>query len=121
MLLRLQVANLRRRLFALFAHPAAGVFETVALIMRTIAEEDGVAAEPMRDAALKDGALLRHLVSSGSSLETSQFFPFLQILSDSFFLFVLHSYYLVGLPASAFMTFHLGFGVFVSRPSTFIF
>lgn len=58
-----QVANLRRRLFALFAHPAAGVFETVALIMRTIAEEDGGAAEPMRDAALKDGALLRHLVS----------------------------------------------------------
>ncbi|KAL2651546.1 hypothetical protein R1flu_019674 [Riccia fluitans] len=57
-----QVAGLRRRLFALFAHPAEGVRETVAVIMRTIAEEDAIAAESMRDAALRDGALLRHLV-----------------------------------------------------------
>ncbi|KAG6548512.1 hypothetical protein Mapa_010000 [Marchantia paleacea] len=57
-----QVAGLRRRLFALFAHPAEGVRETVAVVMRTIAEEDGIAAESMRDAALRDGALLRHLV-----------------------------------------------------------
>lgn len=56
-----QVAGLRRRLFALFAHPAESVKETVALIMRTIAEEDAIAAESMRDAALRDGALLRHL------------------------------------------------------------
>ncbi|KAL3532412.1 hypothetical protein ACH5RR_005933 [Cinchona calisaya] len=60
-LLRL-VAGLRRRLFALFGHPAESVRETVAVIMRTIAEEDAVAAESMRDAALRDGALLRHLV-----------------------------------------------------------
>ncbi|KAL8152339.1 hypothetical protein V2J09_010099 [Rumex salicifolius] len=57
-----QVAGLRRRLFALFAHPAQTVRETVAVIMRTIAEEDAVAAEFMRDAALRDGALLRHLL-----------------------------------------------------------
>ncbi|CAH9071544.1 unnamed protein product [Cuscuta epithymum] len=60
-LLRL-VAGLRRRLFALFGHPAESVRETVAVIMRTIAEEDAVAAESMRDASLRDGALLRHLL-----------------------------------------------------------
>lgn len=60
-LLRL-VAGLKRRLFALFGHPAESVRETVALIMRTIAEEDAIAAESMRDAALRDGAILRHLL-----------------------------------------------------------
>ncbi|OVA01623.1 DnaJ domain [Macleaya cordata] len=57
-----QVAGLRRRLFSLFGHPAESVRETVAVIMRTIAEEDAIAAESMRDAALRDGALLRHLL-----------------------------------------------------------
>ncbi|KAG6531985.1 hypothetical protein ZIOFF_005822 [Zingiber officinale] len=57
-----QVAGLRRRLFALFGHPAESVRETIAVIMRTIAEEDAIAAESMRDAALRDGALLRHLL-----------------------------------------------------------
>lgn len=57
-----QVAGLKRRLFALFGHPAESVRETVAVIMRTIAEEDAIAAESMRGAALRDGALLRHLV-----------------------------------------------------------
>ncbi|XP_022729828.1 dnaJ homolog subfamily C GRV2-like isoform X1 [Durio zibethinus] len=57
-----QVAGLKRRLFALFGHPAESVRETVAVIMRTIAEEDAIAAESMRDAALRDGALLRHLL-----------------------------------------------------------
>ncbi|XP_038711380.1 dnaJ homolog subfamily C GRV2 isoform X1 [Tripterygium wilfordii] len=57
-----QVAGFRRRLFALFGHPAESVRETVAVIMRTIAEEDAIAAESMRDAALRDGALLRHLL-----------------------------------------------------------
>ncbi|XP_031487738.1 dnaJ homolog subfamily C GRV2 isoform X2 [Nymphaea colorata] len=57
-----QVAGLRRRLFALFGHPAESVRETVAVIMRTIAEEDAIAAESMREAALRDGALVRHLV-----------------------------------------------------------
>ncbi|KAL3643272.1 DnaJ subfamily C grv2 [Castilleja foliolosa] len=60
-LLRL-VAGLRRRLFALFGHPAESVRETVAVVMRSMAEEDAVAAESMRDAALRDGALLRHLL-----------------------------------------------------------
>jgi DnaJ family protein C protein 13 len=57
-----EVAGLKRRLFALFGHPAESVRETVAVIMRTIAEEDAIAAESMRDAALRDGALLRHLL-----------------------------------------------------------
>ncbi|KAJ3681674.1 hypothetical protein LUZ60_014247 [Juncus effusus] len=57
-----QVAGLGRRLFALFGHPAESVREIVAVIMRTIAEEDAIAAESMRDAALRDGALLRHLL-----------------------------------------------------------
>ncbi|KAI4335805.1 hypothetical protein L6164_014414 [Bauhinia variegata] len=57
-----QVAGLKRRLFALFGHPAESVREIVAVIMRTIAEEDAIAAESMRDAALRDGALLRHLL-----------------------------------------------------------
>ncbi|KAK9149024.1 hypothetical protein Scep_007781 [Stephania cephalantha] len=57
-----QVAGLRRRLFALFGHPAESVRESVAVIMRTIAEEDAIAAESMRDASLRDGALLRHLL-----------------------------------------------------------
>ncbi|ONM00028.1 DnaJ homolog subfamily C GRV2 [Zea mays] len=59
-----QVAGLRRRLFSLFAHPAESVRETISVIMRTIAEEDAIAAESMRDAALKDGALLRHLLNA---------------------------------------------------------
>lgn len=57
-----QVAGLRRRLFSLFGHPAESIRETVAVIMRTIAEEDAIAAESMRDAALRDGALLRHML-----------------------------------------------------------
>lgn len=57
-----EVAGLRRRLFALFGHPAESVRETIAVIMRTIAEEDAIAAESMRDASLRDGALLRHLL-----------------------------------------------------------
>lgn len=57
-----QVAGLKRRLFTLFGHPAESVRETIAVIMRTIAEEDAIAAESMRDAALRDGALLRHLL-----------------------------------------------------------
>lgn len=61
-----EVASLRRSLFALFGHPAESVRETVALIMRTIAEEDAIAAEFMRDAALRDGALLRHLLHAFS-------------------------------------------------------
>ncbi|KAK1413925.1 hypothetical protein QVD17_29662 [Tagetes erecta] len=59
-----QVAALKRRLFALFGHPAESVRETVAMMMRIIAEEDAIAAESMRDAALHDGALLRHLLSA---------------------------------------------------------
>ncbi|CAL5325284.1 unnamed protein product [Camellia sinensis] len=47
-----QVAGLWRRLFALFGYPAESVRETVAVIMCTIAEEDAIAAESMRDMLL---------------------------------------------------------------------
>ncbi|GFY84272.1 DNAJ heat shock N-terminal domain-containing protein [Actinidia rufa] len=52
-----QVAGLRQRLFALSGHPAESVRETVSVIMRTIEEEDTIAAESMRDAALRGGTL----------------------------------------------------------------
>ncbi|KAE8714162.1 DnaJ-like protein subfamily C GRV2 [Hibiscus syriacus] len=72
-----QVAGLKCHLFALFGHPAESVRETVAVIMRTIAEEDAIAAESMRDASLRDGALLRHLLhafflSAGERREVSR-------------------------------------------------
>ncbi|GFY80947.1 DNAJ heat shock N-terminal domain-containing protein [Actinidia rufa] len=70
-----QVAGLRRRLFALFGHPAESVRETVAVIMRTIAEEDAIAAESMRDAALRD--VSRQLVA----LWADSYQPALDLLS----------------------------------------
>lgn len=54
-------AALGRPLFALFAHPAARVADGTAVIMRAIAERGAAAAAPMRDAALREGALLHHL------------------------------------------------------------
>ncbi|XLU79096.1 hypothetical protein S245_002517 [Arachis hypogaea] len=63
-LLLRQVAGLKRRLFALFGHLTESVRETVAVIMRSIAEEDAIAVESMREASVRDGALLRHLLHS---------------------------------------------------------
>ncbi|QHO50683.1 uncharacterized protein DS421_1g24440 [Arachis hypogaea] len=59
-----QVAGLKRRLFALFGHLTESVRETVAVIMRSIAEEDAIAVESMREASVRDAALLRHLLHS---------------------------------------------------------
>jgi hypothetical protein len=54
-------AALGRPLFGLFAHPAARVADGAAVLMRAIAECGAAAAAPMRDAALREGALLHHL------------------------------------------------------------
>jgi hypothetical protein len=54
-------AALGRPLFALFNHPAARVADGTAVIMRAIAERGAAAAAPMRDAALREGAVLQHL------------------------------------------------------------
>ncbi len=50
-----------RPLFALFSHAAPRVSDAAALVMRAIAEGGAAAAEPMRDAALAEGAILHHL------------------------------------------------------------
>eukprot|EP00958_Prasinococcus_capsulatus_P004653 scaffold434_cov358-Prasinococcus_capsulatus_cf.AAC.11 len=60
----LVLSKLGRHLFAIFNHPARGSVEAVALIMRTIAEQSVEAAAPVRDAALRDGAVLRHLFNA---------------------------------------------------------
>jgi hypothetical protein len=54
-------AALGRPLFGLFVHPAARVADGAAVLMRAIAECGAAAAAPMRDAALREGALLHHL------------------------------------------------------------
>ncbi|KAF8069423.1 GRV2 [Scenedesmus sp. PABB004] len=69
-------AALGRPLFELFAHPAARVADGAAVLMRSIAECGAAAAAPMRDAALREGALLHHLsialFSSGDKAQLSQ-------------------------------------------------
>jgi DnaJ family protein C protein 13 len=54
-------AALGRPLFALFSHPAGRVADGAAVLMRAIAERGAAAAAPMRQAALREGALLTHL------------------------------------------------------------
>lgn len=55
------LASLGRPLFALFAHPAGRVADGAAVLMRAVAQVGASGAAPMRDAALKEGALLQHL------------------------------------------------------------
>lgn len=57
-------ANLGRPLFQLVMHPAKRVADGAALLVRAIAESGATAALPMREAALREGAFLRHLSSS---------------------------------------------------------
>lgn len=54
-------AGLGRPLFALFTHPAPRVGDGLAVLMRGVAGCGPGAAAPMRDAALREGALLHHL------------------------------------------------------------
>ena len=61
------VASLGRPLFALFAHPAARVAQGAALLMRSVAEVGAAAADPMREAALREGAFLAHLLTAGEA------------------------------------------------------
>ena len=57
-----EVAGLGAPLFALFEHPAPRLLDGVALMMRAVAEGGVLAAAPMREAALAEGALLSHLL-----------------------------------------------------------
>lgn len=57
-----EVASLGAPLFALFEHPAPRMVEGTALLMRAVAEGGVLAAAPMREAALVEGALLSHLL-----------------------------------------------------------
>jgi len=54
-------ASLGRPLFALFSHPSPRVAGGAAVLMRAVADGGGCAAAPMREAALREGALLQHL------------------------------------------------------------
>lgn len=54
-------AGLGRPLFTLFSHPAGRVADGTAVVMRAIAECGAAAAAPMREAALREGAVLHHL------------------------------------------------------------
>ena len=56
------MAGLGAPLFALFEHPAPRLLDGVALMMRAVAEGGVLAAAPMREAALAEGALLSHLL-----------------------------------------------------------
>lgn len=55
-------ASLGRPLFRLAMHPANRGADGAALLMRAIAESGASAALPMREAALREGAFLHHLI-----------------------------------------------------------
>jgi len=77
------VAGLGAPLFALFEHPAHRLLDGVALMMRAVAEGGVLAAAPMREAALAEGALLSHLL-----LATTQPVGFLLCLSAHVYLHI---------------------------------
>lgn len=90
-------SSLGRPLFGLFSHVAGRVCDGAAVIMRSVAECGAVAAAPMRDAALREGALLHHLsvalFGKGSrnilsrelvALWADQFTPALELLERIF-------------------------------------
>lgn len=56
-----EVSSLGRKLFSLFHDSRLPVYDGLALVMRTLAEGGSRAAEPMRQAALQEGAVLTHL------------------------------------------------------------
>lgn len=56
-----EVSSLGRKLFSLFQDPRLPVYDGLSIVMRTLAEGGIKAAEPMRKAALQEGALLTHL------------------------------------------------------------
>ena len=66
-----EVASLGAPLFTLFEHPAPRLLDGVALMMRAVAEGGVLAAAPMREAALAEGALLSHLLLASSQQVSS--------------------------------------------------
>ncbi|GAX72903.1 hypothetical protein CEUSTIGMA_g358.t1 [Chlamydomonas eustigma] len=70
-------AAIGRPLFSLFQHPAADVADGATLLMAAIAGAGAEAAEPLREAALAEGAVLTHLhralfSASGSQAQLSR-------------------------------------------------
>ncbi|GMH45130.1 hypothetical protein BSKO_13087 [Bryopsis sp. KO-2023] len=59
-----ECSSMGRPLFGLFDHPARRVSDGAAVIMRSVAECGAAAAAPMRDSALREGALLHHLFAA---------------------------------------------------------
>ena len=59
-----QVSRLGRKLFCLFGKYNLPLLDGLAMLMRTIAEGGSRAAEPMRKAAMEEGAILSHLVKA---------------------------------------------------------
>ena len=70
-----EVASLGAPLFALFEHPAPRLLDGVALMMRAVAEGGVLAAAPMREAALAEGALLSHLLLACTQQVSSTSLP----------------------------------------------
>jgi hypothetical protein len=62
-----QTSGLGRKLFRLFDDHSLPSAEGLAVIMKTLAEGGTKAANPMRQAAIQEGALLKHLLKSVES------------------------------------------------------
>jgi DnaJ family protein C protein 13 len=65
-------AAIGRPLFSLFQHPSAAVADGATLLMAAIAGAGAEAAEPLREAALAEGAVLTHLHRALFSTSGSQ-------------------------------------------------
>jgi hypothetical protein len=61
-----------RPLFSMFASPAPRVADSAALIMRAVTRGGAASAEPMREAALTEGAVLHHLIQAVSAQQVSR-------------------------------------------------
>ena len=62
-----QISSLGRKLFRLFDDHSLPSAEGLAVIMKTLAEGGTKAANPMRQAAIQEGALLKHLLKAVES------------------------------------------------------
>lgn len=59
-----EVSGLGKPLFSMFSHPSKRVSDEAAVLMRAVAQSGSISAEPMRAAALTEGAFLGHLVTA---------------------------------------------------------
>eukprot|EP00890_Picochlorum_soloecismus_P001518 jgi/Picsp_1/2367/NSC_05830-R1_dnaj homolog subfamily c member 13 len=64
-----QISGLGRKMFRLFDDHSLPSAEGLAVIMKTLAEGGTKAANPMRQAAIQEGALLKHLLKAVESLK----------------------------------------------------